>query len=250
MRLPSPRRSSRAFTLIEMLLAISIAVSMLIVALLFYRQTADLRNQILLESERLATLRLLSDRIAGDLRLAAGGTGFGQEFRGDTGSMSFVRVSSPGGQPGFAQGGDDRVRVTYVAVMANDGTNQAVRGLDRLEETLMAPRSFGGRSAQLAVPTGFTTNTLGAFTNSAPDPLTELVRHLHFRYWDGSAWVEGWTNSTPPPGVEVVLGADPQPAETVESESPGEQFRRVVFVPAGLHHRPPPEMAPSSTSPP
>ena len=81
MRHRSSINRSQAITLVEMLLAITIAVGMLVVALLFYRQTADLRNQILLESERLATLRLLSDRIAGDLHLAVSSPTPGHEFR-------------------------------------------------------------------------------------------------------------------------------------------------------------------------
>ena len=246
---PSTRRSP-AFTLVEMLLAITIAVGMLVVALLFYRQTADLRNQILLESERLATLRLLSDRIAGDLHLALASPTPGQEFRGDTGAMSFVRVAGPVSPTASASPVADRVRVTFTSVMANDGTNLAVLGIDRLEEALSTPRNTGRLPMALRSYSAASTNSLASITTAAPEPLTELVRHLHLRYWDGTTWVDGWTNSTPPPGVEVVLAVDPQPTDDSESELPGEQFRRIVFIPAGLHLRPAPERMPSTSSPP
>lgn len=247
--LPSPNRS-RAFTLVEMLLAITIAVGMLVVALLFYRQTADLRNQILLESERIATLRLLSDRIAGDLHLAVASPTPGQEFRGDTGAMSFVRVAGPVSTTTPGASLADRVRVTFSAVLANDGTNLAVLGIDRVEETLGTPRSSGRLPMTSLSFSAASTNSLASVTNAAPEPLTDLVRHLHLRYWDGIAWVDGWTNSTPPPGVEVVLAVDPQPTDGTETELPGEQFRRVVYIPAGLHLRPAPDRIPSSSLPP
>jgi hypothetical protein len=67
-----------------------------------------------------------------------------------------------------------------------------------------------------------------------PEPLTDLIRFAHFRYWDGAGWREGWTNATPPPGVEIVLGVDPLPADANADEYPYEQFRRVVFLPAGI----------------
>lgn len=237
-----PARSA-AFTLIEMILAIGIIVGLLVAAMLFYRQAADLRGQILLESERCATIRLLLDRMTADLRSAVPQSGGGHEFLGDTGSLSFVRATlvtpravNGGGREG--QGGD-RVRVSFATVMGADGTNALVRGFDRREEPLGLPRLLDS-------PTPSSTNVLSFIplgagldsTNRTPDrqaePLTDLIRFAHFRYWDGAGWRDGWTNASPPSGVEIVLGTDPLPTDANADEYPFEQFRRVVFLPAGI----------------
>jgi len=231
-----------AFTLVEMLLAISIAVGMLIVALLFYRQAADLRSQILAESERLATVRLLLDRIAVDLRTAGPSSGFGQEFRGETGLMSFNRAASVVGSAGPGGAVGERVRITFTTVLSNEGTNRTVRGVDRLEESesVEAARPVGaGALASLDLPALTTLNSPNSVTNAVADPLTELVRFLHFRYWNGAQWVEEWTNGPSPAGVEVVLGFDPLPEGASSAEYPFEQFRRVVFLPTAPPSRTP-----------
>ena len=71
-------------------------------------------------------------------------------------------------------------------------------------------------------------------TNRWVEPTTDLIRYVRFRYWTGSAWQTGWTNSAPPPGVEIVLGTEPPPDDATTDDYPYEQFRRVIHVPAGL----------------
>lgn len=227
-------RAGGGFTLIEILLAISIATGLLIVAMIFYRQAAELRRQILQESERLAAVRLVMDRLAVDLRSARVGQVAGEEFRGDEGSLSFVTstVALPvaGNGPGSVVGGADVLRVTFSPVISREGTNQSVAGFLRREEPVgVAARggSWGGTGA----------GRLGDLVEipSAPViPTTDHIRFARFRYWDGAAWQTGWTNSAPPPGVEMILGMEPPAAEDDSLETyPFEQFRRVVAVPSG-----------------
>jgi type II secretory pathway pseudopilin PulG len=240
------RRGVPAFTLVEMVLAIGIAVGMLIIAMLFYRQVADLRTQILSESERLATARLLMDRIAGDLRTAGSVTGGGQEFRGETGTLSFVRVASAVPAAGSDGTMDDRVRITFASVLSDEGTNRTVRGVDRREESLGAARPpTGGSSSSSSVELGMfsTLESTNAMARLTEDPLTELVRFLHFRYWNGAQWLEEWTNAASPPGVEVVLGFDPLPEGASPAEYPFEQFRRVMAIPTAVPSRRSPDAA-------
>lgn len=232
------RRGVPAFTLVEMVLAIGIAVGMLIIAMLFYRQVADLRTQILTESERLATVRLLMDRIAGDLRTAGSLAGGGQEFRGETGTLSFVRVASAVAAAGPDGSMDDRVRITFASVLSDEGTNRTVRGVDRREESLGAARpSAGGSSSSVEMGTFSALESTNAMARLTEDPLTELVRFLRFRYWNGAQWLEEWTNAASPPGVEVVLGFDPLPEGASPAEYPFEQFRRVVALPTAVPSR-------------
>ena len=58
-------RARHAFTLIEVVLAISIAIGIMLVLLFFYNQAATLRVQLVQQAERLSTIRLLMDRIKG-----------------------------------------------------------------------------------------------------------------------------------------------------------------------------------------
>ncbi len=228
------RRSGRAFTLIEVILAISIATGLLIVALTFYRQVSDLRGQILQESERLATVRLMLDRLASDLRTVRTGAVAGQEFRGDASALSFVTavaaLPTPGATPGSISGGADSARISLSTVTAQEGTNGVtVVGLLRRSEpvvTVSGAASEGTTSVRLG------DSTLEQ-TNRWTEPTTELIRYVRFRYWSGSAWQSGWTNSAPPPGVEIVLGTEPQPDDGA-ADYPYEQFRRVVYLPAGV----------------
>ena len=81
------------FTLIEVILALSIAIGILVVALYFYSQTANLRGQLLDESDRLADLRLVMDRLTGELRSALEIPR--QRFSGEGTSLSFVTVAAP-----------------------------------------------------------------------------------------------------------------------------------------------------------
>lgn len=241
-----------AFTLIEMILAIGIIVGLLVVVMLFYRQAADLRGQILLESERCATIRLLLDRMTADLRSAVPQSGGGHEFLGDTGSLSFVRATLVAPRPVRAAGreglGGDRVRVSFAAVVGADGTNASVRGFDWREEPLGRARpteSAAPASTNVLsfIPLGAGLDTTNRGPELAAEPLTDLIRFVHFRYWDGAGWREGWTNASPPPGVEIVLGTDPLPTDANADEYPYEQFRRVVFLPAGAALKQPEDAA-------
>ncbi len=217
------------FTLIEMLLAISLITGLLVLAMLFYRQATILRGQILKESQRVAAVRLVMDRMVADLRSVRTGTGSEMEFRGDGSSASFVTVLP---LPPISAGvpGSDLVRVTLSSVLELTGTNNAVSGFLRREESLnpVTPVTLLSEGTLPVTALPEMTNQVPAF-----EPTTDLIRYARFRYWDGAAWQTGWTNSAPPTGVEIILGTEPQPDDATFEEYPYEQFRRVVYVPSG-----------------
>ena len=57
-------KTERGFTLIEVVLAIVIAVGLLTGVLVFYRQAAILREEILRKADALSAVRLVMDRIS------------------------------------------------------------------------------------------------------------------------------------------------------------------------------------------
>ena len=69
---------------------------------------------------------------------------------------------------------------------------------------------------------------------SVVEPFTEAIRFLQFRFWNGAAWTESWSNVTPPPGIEVSLGFEPLPPEATPDKYPFEVFRRVIHLPCGV----------------
>jgi type II secretory pathway component PulJ len=233
------RTPHSAVNLLEVVLAISIAIAILVVALAFHQQAATLRGSLLDEAERLAAVRQIMDRLAADLRVAPVHNQIG--FTGDSNSLRFVTTRLPLATAGFDS---DLRRVTYRATLSGEATNLAISGLLRLEEPAVefvasalapataatpAPELAGDAAEELAA--GITNTTASA--TGPGEPLTEAIRFLNFRFWDGNAWLDSWSGVAPPPGVEVSLGFEPLPADLTPDLYPGEIFRRVIFLPAG-----------------
>ena len=246
-------RNSSAFTLLEVVLAICIAIGLLLVAMTFYQQSTSLRGQLIDEAERLAAVRQVMDRLAADLRVAPKHDRVG--FTGDSNSLRFATTALP-----LAVGGlqTDLRRVAYRATYAGEGTNFAVSGLVRTEEpavdfisSALAPAlstTSGDPNAPAASDPAAPTTT-AALAAPAAEPLTETVRYLSFRFWDGTAWRESWSGVAPPPGVEVTLGFEPLPPDLTLDQYPGEVFRRVIFLPAGQPKSPETNFAANARQP-
>jgi hypothetical protein len=236
---PPGRRRRRdpgaAFTLVEIILAIGLATALLLIALMFYDQAADMRGRILRESDGFATMRLVLDRLAGDLRTAQPHAAPGNEFTGDATSMHFIKEAltslPPDAPPGESEP-TDLVRISLTTLTGTNGTNVAVTGLDRVEEPLGAPASASALGTISNDPSLYMPDQ----TNLVTEPFADMVRFVRFRYFDGAAWQAGWTNATPPPGVEIVLAAEGLPLDAEPDAYPPEPFRRVVFLPGGAPH--------------
>ena len=233
------RTPHAAFTLLEVVLAISIAIVILVAALAFHHQAATLRSALLDESERLAAVRQIMDRLAADLRVAPVHNHIG--FTGDSNSLRFVTTRLPVATVGFDS---DLRRVTYRALFSGDATNRTVSGLTRSDEPaveLISAASATNATVTATEPVGDAAEEIAAGLTNAPttvaatpaEPLTESIRFLSFRFWDGTAWRDSWSGVAPPPGVEVSLGFEPLPADLTPDLYPGEVFRRVIFLPAG-----------------
>ena len=233
MTLRLPIRSRQGFTLIEVLLAIGLTTALLLVAMTFYQQAANLRTQILLSSEQLTALRLTLDQVTADLRSAAQVPS--ASFIGGPSSIEFVRLTPPSTRPPstnpiarFFVGSYQRLSLS--TSLEQNGTNLSVTGLTRTESPLNAaavPSAAPSRSRGQ----GFTVETNEPVRPAGP--FTTAVHFLHFRYWNGAAWQDSWFAPAPPPGIEITLGADPLPDDATPETYPYERFRRVVVIPAG-----------------
>lgn len=220
-------RSVRAFTLIEVILAIVIASGLLIVAISFYQRSADLRGQLLEESEKLATIRLIMDRLSGDLR-----TAFAEPRQGFTGGADYLRFVHAG-SPSPANLGDGALKlVRYSSVTNAEGTNTVMVGFNRVESPLLETRIVATNREPFSFNGAM--DPLANATNKFVEPLTRAIRFVRFRYFDGSEWLDAWDGVDLPVGVEATFGTDSASSDESQEEGyAGEQFRRVIFVPAG-----------------
>lgn len=217
----------RAFTLIEVILAIAIAAGLLVVAISYYQRSADLRGQLLSESDKLTTIRLLMDRISLDLRTAFAEPR--QGFSGTSDYMKFAHLGSP--SPGNLAEGAMKL-VTYSVITNNsDGTNSIVIGFNRVETPLVEMRVAAATNRE---PLSFNgaMDPAAMVTNNVVEPLTRAIRMVQFRYFDGGEWLDTWNGVDLPMGIEVTFGTE-APALDEQEEYGGELFRRVIFVPSG-----------------
>jgi len=84
----------RGFSLLEVVLAIGIAVGLMLVVLYFYRQAADLRTQAVAETEKLRETRLVMQKLTEELqRIFRHPTAV--SFKGDSNSVQFVTTHLP-----------------------------------------------------------------------------------------------------------------------------------------------------------
>jgi type II secretory pathway pseudopilin PulG len=224
------RRKRRAFTLIEVVLAIAITIGMLGVVLYFYQQASHLRLEMLEQAESISAARLVMDRLTTELRCASAHGTEEKGLIGSSDSISFTSRTGPqfvswsGDESGAVPPESDLVRIRYALA----------GGLQRWQEPLVAflqPEPTG--------PLTITGEDLSdepseeeLDSNGADPLLTEHIRYLRFRYWNGAAWQEQWTSWSLPKGIEVSVGREPLPEDLEEEEEyPFELFRRVIYLP-------------------
>lgn len=230
------RRAQGAFTLIEVLLATVIIAGLLAVVLFFYQQAAQLRTELLIETERISAARLLMDRITSELRQARRHSYFATPLVGDSTAIQFITTALPPTTPwsGETYGratrpATDLKLVSYGTSIGEDATNAL--GITRSEEPLVEFRTVAGTEV-------YSSTFMTEETNATALLLSDQLRALRFRYFDGVAWQDSWNDTRLPGAVEVTLASEVLPevdelAELLgEAEAPsGEVFRRVIFLP-------------------
>lgn len=215
-------RAHKAFTLVEVILAVGIIAGLLVVVLFFYQQAAQLRTELLVDAERSSSARLLMERLTAELRTARTHTFYETPLVGDSTYLQFIAVDLPsqtdwtGERLGrVSRPESDLKLVSYGAEVSPADTN--ILGLARAEEPLVELR----RDAADATETNKSNSIL----------ITDAFRFIRFRYWDGYDWLESWNETWLPKGVEVTLGSEPMPADFESEEYPYEVFRRVIYLP-------------------
>ena len=236
----------RAFTLVEVVLAILIISGIMTVLLYFYHRAAMVRQAALQEAEFLSTTRMFMEQLSSELRTARVVEDQFIGLEGNSNSLTFICTSVPQMARWITSTNEsvtlppttDLKRVSYQLI---GGTNLTQpRGLDRREELLLGGAFTSGTNATEFVEVA-DTNAIESADAGATNivvrrlPLTDKIQHLQFRYWQGTNWLESWSGLDLPAGIEVIVAKDAMPAEGLTEGDVFEIFRRVIFLPNSDH---------------
>ncbi len=227
---PSARRAG--FTLIEVMLALTLTIALMAAVLAFYQHVVDVREDFtgqLSAVQATAARRRVMDRITDELRGAIVFSFLNMGLSGGPTQMRFTTAVLPGrsvwvteedsllGEPPAPQ--HDIRQVGYRLRMVEDEYGEeVVVGLERtVQEVLTAEVAEEGEQIRAGL-------------------IAPQFKFVSFRYWDNQAgeWLESWEGGDLPLAVEVSLGAQPLPEEMEPADYPFETVRRIVYVPGGL----------------
>jgi len=211
-------------TLLEVVLAVTLAVGLMGALLGFYRHADALRATLIRQAEASTAQRLIMERITEELRCAVvyRFLNVGLEGAGDKITLVTAKVPGRGAWSEREEGSaallpeKDLQEVTYgLRVTEDDQGGRVVEGLQR---------------ACRKVPASIDTREAAGQDEAL---LSSRVKFLHFRYWDGGTWLGTWGGGDLPAMVEVTLGPEPLPEGVSPEDYPYSAARRLVYVPGG-----------------
>lgn len=226
-----PPSRNRAFTLLEVILAISLAIGIVLAVTGFYNQVVRIRSSIMDDVQMASSQRRVMDRLTGELRGAMVYPFLQMGLQGQSEQVRMITAVVPGAgvwrkkditeNPPPPEQDIQMVvyRLRYLTdddgrTVTDEQGQPIVLGLERTCQKYFAPAAEEGK--EIAV-----------------DFITPYVKFLRLQYWDGTAWSEGWGGQDLPLAVEVTLGRDPLPAGMTPDQYPFDVQRRVIYMPGG-----------------
>jgi len=220
-------RGLRGFTLVEVILAVALAVGLIGTAMWFYRHAGEVRASVSASANDIAIRRHIMERMTTDLRNAVALPGQAGALDGATDRITFVTASLPGRTVWTPQSlteapppaEQDLRQVSYgLQVYEDDYGVRHINGFEASVQKILSPKIIDEEQGQQVQ------NTL----------MSPQFRFVRFQFWDGTTWQIEWKEKpTPPLAVEIVLGETEWP----EGEDPllysHAMTRRVVFLPSG-----------------
>jgi hypothetical protein len=210
--------------LLEVVLAVTLTVSLIGAVLWFYDSAVSTRAVVVREAEIAAAERMIMDRITDDLRGAMASRFLGVGMEGQTDEVEFLTARLPGPGAWVKQDPtDDPIPPEYDLQLIGyrlrmqedeDGELQVV-GLERAVQKIPGARAV---EVEEDIPTLL---------------LSEHIRFLRLRYWDGSTWLDSWSGGDVPQAVEIIMGSEPLPEGIEPDEYPYSTFRRSVYISGG-----------------
>jgi len=229
------RRRGAGFTLLEVVLAVGLIVSLMGSALWFTDHIASAREKINTKTQEIVSRRSLMRRITAELRCAMSMPRLGLGIEGGPDYIAFVTTSVPGksvwvdrnvlDQPIPPE--TDVQLVTYrQAIREDEEGNEYIVGIERTSQKLLdAPEAEEGENIRVAM-------------------LTDKLKYLRLSYYDGASWTKMWTaDQGLPLAVEVTLGDEPvyedeTTAMELEDEEGedylGQASNRLIYLPLSV----------------
>lgn len=223
---PARARRAGAFTLLEVILAVSLMVLLMGAVCGFYHYAMGVRETLDRQVDTAFAQRRILDLIAADLHCCADvGLQFG--FRGGPTELSLVRAVMPSAS----------VYYTAPVTRAGDDDEQSAFALQHDVEMLRYFLPVDEESGEVGPLTR--ERLLGIKTGAVREgdvqsvALSRRVRFLHLQYRVGEEWAESWDGSGLPAAVRIALGTLPLPEGTEPADYPYETIWREVAIPAG-----------------
>ena len=233
-----PNRTA-GFTLLEVVLAVALIVSLMGSAIWFTRHIASVREKMNERTQEIVSRRSLMRRITGELQCATNLPKLGLGIAGDYSYIGFVTTSVPGravwldrnilDQPVPPE--TDLKLVTYrQAIREDEDGNEYIVGIERTcQKLLAAPEAEEGENIRVVL-------------------LTENLKYLRLAYYDGASWTKVWTaDQGLPLAVRVTLGDEPIYEDEEEGEVaametedqqpedyPGRASMRLIYLPLSV----------------
>jgi len=228
-----PVSRKQAFTLLEVVLAITLALGAVGAVLAFNQHVLEIRGRIFTDVEAISSQRVVMGKLTDELRGAMAYPFLGGGMSGQAGQVQFVSAVLPSPAVWAPRTATDdppppeqdiqfvTYRLRYATdergvVLVDEKGDPIVIGLERSCQKVLASGADDGPQISTSL-------------------LTANIKYLNLRYWDGDSWVPIWSGNNPPPAIEIVIGAAPPAAGmTLEDyQAQHESFRRVVFIPGG-----------------
>ena len=236
-RIGTIRRRGAGFTLLEVVLAISLIVGLMGSAIWFTQHIAASREKINAATQEIISRRALMRRITTELQCAMSMQRLGLGVTGEKDHIAFVTTSVPGksvwvdrnilDQPIPPETDIQLVSYRQAIVEDEEGVEQIV-GVERTCQKLLdAPEAEEGENIRVAM-------------------LTDKLKYLRLSYYDGESWTRSWTADRGLPlAVEVTIGDEPvYEDETAFSDEEEDSFedeeyfgrasRRLIYLPLSV----------------
>ena len=215
------------FTLLEIVLAISLVVLLSGIVYAFYRETLIGRESIRRQAEEVFAVRRVMDLLSEELQSAVSYPLLQMSLEGQPQEFQLARVALPSASVYLEVSPLDEQPVNQQPQC----DIQIVGFRLRIEEVEgEPPRVAGLERTCLRTPTAQLAQEGEEIETSL---LSEHVKFLHAEYFDGTAWVDQWSGSTLPAAVRIRLGRQPLPEDVPPAEYPYEVAVREVALPAG-----------------
>ena len=246
-------------------MAVVIATGLLSTAMYFYQKSSRFRSDLILETERIASARLILNRMSTELRSTLHHPVRNIGFKGGSNWVEFLKTEIPSeaswamsteniSSSAYPEAGYRLIR--YELAMKNvidtglDNTanREMIENLNLDNNSDVAP---GGdfpslkqgdaidRTERRLLTAKASTNSL-ATVRIEPVRITDQLKYMQLRYLNNGNWAENWGGPNPPAGIEISLGIDPLSVTNLLEEYTNHVYRRIVRIPTSIASITPP----------